>query len=100
MSTVEDNVKRKWVLDGLDCANCAMKIENKVKKIEGVSSCSVNFATKTMTLETTAAAADEIAEQAEHTVTKLEPHVKPRQFKLHGRSRSRCLRRVQLRCAV
>ncbi|WP_445321977.1 heavy metal translocating P-type ATPase [Paenibacillus sp. FSL M7-0420] len=78
MSTVEDNVKRKWVLDGLDCANCAMKIENKVKKIEGVSSCSVNFATKTMTLETTAAAADEIAEQAEHTVTKLEPHVKPR----------------------
>ncbi|MBP2114704.1 heavy metal translocating P-type ATPase [Paenibacillus silagei] len=78
MSTVEDNVKRKWVLDGLDCANCAMKIENKVKKIEGVSSCSVNFATKTMTLETTAAAADEIAKQAEHTVTKLEPHVKPR----------------------
>ncbi|MEK3874905.1 heavy metal translocating P-type ATPase [Paenibacillus sp. FSL M7-0420] len=78
LSTVEDNVKRKWVLDGLDCANCAMKIENKVKKIEGVSSCSVNFATKTMTLETTAAAADEIAEQAEHTVTKLEPHVKPR----------------------
>lgn len=78
MSTVEDNVKRKWVLDGLDCANCAMKIENKVKKIEGVSSCSVNFATKTMTLETKAAAADEIAEQAEHTITKLEPHVKPR----------------------
>lgn len=78
LSTVEDNVKRKWVLDGLDCANCAMKIENKVKKIEGVSSCSVNFATKTMTLETTAAAADEIAEQAEHTITKLEPHVKPR----------------------
>lgn len=63
---------------GWTCANCAMKIENKVKKIEGVSSCSVNFATKTMTLETTAAAADEIAQQAEQTVTKLEPHVKPR----------------------
>ncbi|NQX46716.1 cadmium-translocating P-type ATPase [Paenibacillus tritici] len=79
MSTAEGSVKRKWVLDGLDCANCAMKIENKVKKIEGVSSCSVNFATKTMTLETAATVADEIAEQASQTVTKLEPHVKLRE---------------------
>ncbi|WP_238650762.1 heavy metal translocating P-type ATPase [Paenibacillus piscarius] len=79
MSTAEGNVKRKWILDGLDCANCAMKIENKVKKIEGVSSCSVNFATKTMMLETAAASSDEIADQAQQTVTKLEPHVKLRE---------------------
>lgn len=79
MSTAEGNVKRKWILDGLDCANCAMKIENKVKKIEGVSSCSVNFATKTMMLETAAASSDEIAGQAQQTVTKLEPHVKLRE---------------------
>lgn len=79
MSTAEGNVKRKWILDGLDCANCAMKIENKIKKIEGVSSCSVNFATKTMMLETAAASSDEIAGQAQQTVTKLEPHVKLRE---------------------
>ncbi|MEK4324950.1 heavy metal translocating P-type ATPase [Paenibacillus sp. FSL R7-0312] len=79
MNTVQGNVKRKWVLEGLDCANCAMKIENKVKKIEGVSSCSVNFAMKTMTLETAASAAEEVAEQAQHTVTVLEPHVKLRE---------------------
>ncbi|AIQ27194.1 cadmium transporter [Paenibacillus sp. FSL P4-0081] len=79
MNTVQGNVKRKWVLEGLDCANCAMKIENKVKKIEGVSSCSVNFAMKTMTLETAASAAEEVAEQAQHTVTALEPHVKLRE---------------------
>ncbi|KAI7261996.1 hypothetical protein KC345_g9585 [Hortaea werneckii] len=56
-----------------------MKIENKVKKIDGVASCSVNFAMKTMTLETAAAAAEEVAEQAQHTVTTLEPHVKLRE---------------------
>ena len=40
------------MLEGLDCANCAMKIEKGVGNIEGVNSCSVNFATKTMILET------------------------------------------------
>lgn len=79
MSTVQGNVKRQWILDGLDCANCAMKIENKVKKIEGVASCSVNFAMKTMTLETSADAAEGVAEQAQHAVTTLEPHVKLRE---------------------
>ncbi|TKI91011.1 hypothetical protein FC695_33480, partial [Bacillus cereus] len=45
-------VKKKLMLEGLDCANCAMKIEKGVGNIEGVNSCSVNFATKTMILET------------------------------------------------
>ncbi|WP_438493323.1 heavy metal translocating P-type ATPase [Paenibacillus sp. IHBB 3054] len=76
MNAVEGNVRRQWVLEGLDCANCAMKIENKVKKIEGVSSCSVNFAMKMMTLETAAAYADTVSEEAKRTVTTLEPHVK------------------------
>ncbi|WP_241781695.1 heavy metal translocating P-type ATPase [Paenibacillus sp. DMB5] len=72
------------MLDGLDCANCAMKIENKVSKIEGVSSCSVNFAMKTMTVESTADLADSISEQARQTVTSLEPHVKVRELKAGG----------------
>lgn len=84
MSTAEGLVKRKWMLDGLDCANCAMKIENKVSKIEGVSSCSVNFAMKTMTVESAADQADSISEQARLTVTSLEPHVKVRELKAGG----------------
>ncbi|WP_260510309.1 heavy metal translocating P-type ATPase [Paenibacillus typhae] len=72
------------MLDGLDCANCAMKIENKVSKIEGVSSCSVNFAMKTMTVESAADQADSISEQARQTVTSLEPHVKVRELKAGG----------------
>lgn len=79
MNAVEGKVKRQWVLEGLDCANCAMKIENKVKKLDGVTSCSVNFAMKTMTLETAAADAETVSAQAQKTVTTLEPHVKLRE---------------------
>ncbi|MEK5234491.1 heavy metal translocating P-type ATPase [Paenibacillus sp. FSL L8-0470] len=84
LNAVEGNVRRQWVLEGLDCANCAMKIENKVKKIEGVSSCSVNFTMKMMTLETAAAYADTAAEEAKRTVTTLEPHVKLKEVQTAG----------------
>ncbi|MBW4085306.1 heavy metal translocating P-type ATPase [Paenibacillus sp. S150] len=84
MNAVQGNVKRQWLLEGLDCANCAMKIENKVKKIEGVSSCSVNFAMKLMTLETAAAEAEAVSAEARRTVNILEPHVKIREVKAAG----------------
>ncbi|NLP13063.1 MAG: cadmium-translocating P-type ATPase [Clostridium sp.] len=43
--------KRELILEGLDCASCAAKIETKVKEIEGVKNASVNFVTKKLTLE-------------------------------------------------
>lgn len=39
-----------YILEGLDCPSCAAKIENEIKKIEGLSDISVNFATKTINL--------------------------------------------------
>ncbi|WP_243525822.1 heavy metal translocating P-type ATPase [Bacillus pseudomycoides] len=68
-------VKRKLVLEGLDCANCAMKIEKGVSGLEGVSSCSVNFATKTMVLETEKNKENQVVTEAKQLVTKLEPHI-------------------------
>nr|WP_328804626.1 heavy metal translocating P-type ATPase [Paenibacillus apii] len=73
---MEPTVKRQWILEGLDCANCAMKIENKVSKMEGVASCSVNFATKTLTMETDGRFPDTGIAQVERTVISLEPHVR------------------------
>ncbi|MCI0766204.1 heavy metal translocating P-type ATPase [Bacillus sp. TL12] len=69
-------VKRKLVLEGLDCANCAMKIERGVSGLEGVSSCSVNFATKTMVLETEKNRENKVVTEVKQLVTKLEPHIK------------------------
>ncbi|MFK4321159.1 Cd2+/Zn2+-exporting ATPase [Bacillus sp. RC145] len=69
-------VKKKLMLEGLDCANCAMKIEKGVGNIEGVTSCSVNFATKTMLLETPRNKENQVVTEAKQLVTKLEPHIK------------------------
>ncbi|MGN4446370.1 heavy metal translocating P-type ATPase [Bacillus cereus group sp. MYBK79-1] len=74
-------VKKKLMLEGLDCANCAMKIEKGVGNIEGVNSCSVNFATKTMILETAQNKESEVVTEAKQLVTKLEPHIKVQEEK-------------------
>lgn len=71
----EPAVRREFLLDGLDCANCALKIENGVKDLDGVSSCSVNFVTKTLVLETAQGKEDEVAQETKQLVKKLEPHV-------------------------
>ncbi|ANS77283.1 cadmium transporter [Paenibacillus yonginensis] len=62
-------------MEGLDCANCALKVENGVKKIPGVASCSVNFTTRTLSLETTAEAEESVLEQTARTVRRLEPGI-------------------------
>lgn len=88
MDTMQGKLKRQWELEGLDCANCAMKIEDKVKKIEGVSSCSVNFVTKTMTLETAAGYEESAIVEAKKTVKALEPHVNVKE-KVGGNHKAR-----------
>ncbi|MUG65468.1 cadmium-translocating P-type ATPase [Paenibacillus campinasensis] len=69
-------VKKELILEGLDCANCAMKIENGVSKIEGVASCSVNFVTKTLTMETDPDRDTDIVTKAKQKVKQLEPHIR------------------------
>lgn len=44
-------IARKYILEDLDCANCAMKIESAISKLNGVNNVSVVFATKTLSLE-------------------------------------------------
>ncbi|WP_352419734.1 heavy metal translocating P-type ATPase [Proteiniborus sp.] len=44
-------IRRDIVLEGLNCANCAAKIENKVNNMEEIESASFSFATKIMSIE-------------------------------------------------
>lgn len=76
MGTGSEQVKRELLLDGLDCANCALKIENGVKKISGITECSVNFVTKTLSLHTTSDMDEQIVEEAKRKVLRLEPHIR------------------------
>lgn len=76
METAAGTAKRRFLLEGLDCANCAMKIENGVKKIDGVSACSVNFVNKTLTMEMAMERSEEIVDLARKKIRALEPDVK------------------------
>ncbi len=66
-------MKKKYVLTDLCCANCALKIEEGIKKIPGVNDASVSFITSKMILDAEDARFDEIFAQAEKIVKKIEP---------------------------
>lgn len=75
----------KLVLDGLNCANCANKIESKVNKISGVKEATVNFSTSVLTVEIhEEKLKDEIVKEIKSIVKKLEPHVSV-QEKIYGK---------------
>ena len=44
-------MKKKFKLQDLDCANCAAKMEEAIKRIEGVADANVSFMTQKMTIE-------------------------------------------------
>lgn len=66
-------MKKTYMLEDLDCANCAAKMEEAVKKIDGVKFASVNFLAQKMTLEADDEAFDEILKKAIKTIKRLEP---------------------------
>lgn len=69
--------KKEFILDGLDCANCAAKIEAKVKELNGIKSASVNFVTKKLTIEVQEAnESNRIVEQVSDIIRKIEPDIK------------------------
>lgn len=71
-----DKIKKELLLEGLDCANCAAKIEERVNGLDSVSVATVNFMTKTLTIETELTAkVDEIIRDATNIIKKLEPDV-------------------------
>ncbi|URJ43797.1 heavy metal translocating P-type ATPase [Paenibacillus polymyxa] len=92
MDALKRTERHEWILEGLDCANCALKIENGVSKIEGVLDCSVNFVTKTLRMTTSSDQKEEVFRQTERKVHRLEPHVrmvvKSARGRLHEDSRS------------
>lgn len=69
-------MKKKYILDGLECANCAAKIEDGVQKLDGVEDATVSFLTRKMVIECEEENIDEILKKAKKIIKKLEPDVK------------------------
>ena len=64
-------------LEGLNCANCARKIEEKVGKMEGVKESNLNFTTTTLNVKLERKVKEEHAiNEIKKIVEALEPHVK------------------------
>ena len=70
----KDPIMRKvFKLDEIDCAVCAGKLEDAIKKLDGVQDAKINFLTQKLTLE----AADEDFDAVLDAVVKLTAEVEP-----------------------
>ena len=63
-------------LEGLDCANCAAKIETAVSKIQGINDVNVVFMTKKLSFTTEREDVDAIVEQITKVAMKASSDVK------------------------
>ena len=66
---------KKFRLIGLDCANCAAKIERDINALDGVSAATVNHLTEKLMIEAHEDRIEEIIVAAEKIVKKYESHV-------------------------
>lgn len=66
-------MRKNYILEDLDCANCAAKIEERVRKIEGVTECSVSFVTEKMIVEIEDGKEREVEKEIKKVVKKIEP---------------------------
>ncbi|MFQ9149300.1 MAG: cation transporter [Eubacteriales bacterium] len=66
-------MKKVYMLEDLDCANCALKMEDGIKKIDGVVNAKVNFMTQKMTIETEADDQKKIMKEVVKVCRKIEP---------------------------
>ena len=61
-------MKKRFNLTDLDCASCAAKMEQAIKKLPGVRDASVSFLTQKLTLD-----ADAIVQEVVKVCKKVEP---------------------------
>lgn len=66
-------MRKVFKLDNLDCANCAAKMEEAIKKIDGVQSASMRFMTQKLVIEADESQMDAIVDRAAEVCKKIEP---------------------------
>ena len=69
-------MEKKFKLQDLDCANCAAKMEDAIKKIPGVNDANVSFMMQKMTIDAEDDKFDAIMEEVVRVCAKVEPDCK------------------------
>lgn len=66
-------MRKTFELEDLDCAHCAAKMEEGIRKLEGVTAVTVSFLSQRLTLEAPDDQFDEIVKKAVKICRKIEP---------------------------
>ena len=68
-------MKKKFILEGLECANCAAKMEKAINELDGVKEATVNFMTQKLVIEGEDEKMLTIVQVTEKIVKDIESHV-------------------------
>ena len=66
-------MKKIYMMEDLDCANCAARMEEAISRIEGVTSARVSYLAQKLILEADDARLDEIMAEVVKTCPRIEP---------------------------
>lgn len=69
-------MKKKFKLEDLDCAHCAAKMEEGIKKIPGVNDASVSFMTLKLMVDADDDKFDDVMKEVVDVCAKIEPDCK------------------------
>lgn len=65
-------MRKNFKMEDLDCASCAAKMEDAIRKIDGVSYISISFMAQKMVIEADDNRFDDIMKQAVKAVKKVD----------------------------
>lgn len=68
-------MRRIFKVENVDCANCALKMQNNVLKIDGVQSANLNFLTQRLTVEFDDSKIQTIVEELQTACRKIDKAV-------------------------
>lgn len=68
-------MRKTYILEDLDCANCAAKIEEAVGKLDGVSKSTVTLLTQKLVIEVEEDKVSSVGKEIKAIVKKFEPDV-------------------------
>ena len=66
-------MKKTYLLDEIDCPNCAAKLETAIKKVDGVENAGVNFFAQKLTVEIADDRFDAVMAEVMKVIKKMEP---------------------------
>ena len=66
-------MKKVFSLTDLDCAHCAARMEDGIRRLKGVTDVSVSFLAQKLTLEADDAVFEKVLKQAVKICRKIEP---------------------------